>query len=240
MPAVYHRRNRLCQRNCFNCPVCLAQMTVNAIEVQDHNRPFGPFILACGYCNWTSQEIGVQFNKPARISAQLDEIFSKGTPEHPTESTHSEPEVDLSKPDNPDIIFANLKYFLKTQLNDVQPDNPLLTPSGDINYSSPSSLARIMSLYTNLGSGYGKKSTQKPTAMRESSSTEEGLRVTSPSSDIDATTKLQTEGYPGTTTPLQRSNQIHTACNFISDLRPIPMLLRTKRAKRCRTCRHIL
>ncbi|KAL8698898.1 MAG: hypothetical protein Q9201_006319 [Fulgogasparrea decipioides] len=210
------------------------------MEVQDHNQPFGPFILVCGYCNWTTQEIGVQFNKPTRISAQLDEMFSKSTKEHPTQSTHSEPEVELSKPDNPDIIFANLKNFLNTQLNDVQPDIPLLTPSGDVNYSSPSSLARIMSLYTNLGSGYGKKSAQRPTIMRESSSIEEGFRLTSPSSNIDAITKLRTKGYSSTTTPLQRSKQTHPLCDFTSDLRPIPMLLRTKRAKRCRTCRHIL
>lgn len=216
-------------------------MTVNAIDVPDHHRPYGPFILACGYCNWTSQEIGIELDKVTHMSAQLSKVFNKNLRETSGKpALVPEPTLDLSKPDNPDIIFANLKSFLKTQLSGSYPDNPLLTPSGDINYSSPSSLARIMSLYTNLGTGYGKKSNQKPSQMRESVSLEEGFRPIIPTSDSDAIDKLRTEGYRSTTTPTQRSEQSHTPCNFTSDLRPIPMLLRTKRANRCRTCRHIL
>ncbi|KAL8852088.1 MAG: hypothetical protein Q9221_003018 [Calogaya cf. arnoldii] len=228
-----------CQRNCFNCPICFAPMTVNALEIPDH--PTKPFILACGYCNWTSHEIGIQLDKVNQISAQVSKIFNKSLRETPGRPTIApEPTLDLSRPDNPGTVFANLKTFLRTQLNDHHPDNPLLTPSGDINYSSPSSLARIMSLYTNLGSGYGKKSTQKPATMRESSSPDEGLCLTSRTTDEDTIAKLRKQGYPSTTSPSQRAKQLHTPCAFTSDLRPIPMLLRTKRAKRCCTCRHIL
>ncbi|KAI4124103.1 MAG: hypothetical protein LQ341_007106, partial [Variospora aurantia] len=229
-----------CQRNCFNCPVCLAPMTVNALEIPDNQRPIGPFILACGYCHWTSQEIGIQLDKITHMSAQLSKIFNKSLRETSTKGLVPEPTLDLPTPDNPDIVLANLKVFLKSQLNDSHPDNPLLTPSGDVNYSSPSSLARIMSLYTNFGAGFGKKSAQKPSTMRESVSLDEGLRLTSTNSDIDAIKKLCDEGYSSTTTPTQRSEQIHAPCHFASDLRPIPMLLRTKRANRCRACRHIL
>ncbi|KAL8831417.1 MAG: hypothetical protein Q9170_005298 [Blastenia crenularia] len=175
------------------------------------------------------------------MSAQLSKVFNKNLRETSGKPVLApEPGTDLSKPDNPDIVFANLKGFLKSQLGDSQLDNPLLTPSGDINYSSPNSLARIMSLYTNLGPGYGRKSSQKPSVMRESNSLEEGLRLTSPATDVDAIEKLRTEGYFGTTTPTQRFEQTHIPSNFTSELRPIPMLLRTKRASRCRTCRHIL
>ncbi|KAL9004206.1 MAG: hypothetical protein Q9188_002956 [Gyalolechia gomerana] len=211
------------------------------MEVSDNHRPAGPFILTCGYCNWTSREIGIQLDKLTHISAQLSMIFNRNLRETSGKlSLVPEPPVDLSRPENPDIVFANLKSFLKAQLSDSHPDNPLLTPSGDINYTSPSSLARIMSLYTNLGPGYGRKSSQIPTVMRESISLGEGLCVTSSTSDVDAINKLRTEGYPSTTTPMQRAEQTHTPCNFTSDIRPIPMLLRTKRASRCRTCRHIL
>lgn len=216
-------------------------MTINAMEVSDNHRPAGPFIFACSYCNWTSREIGVQLDKLTYMSAQLSVVFNKNLRETSGKlGLVPEPPIDLSKPDNPDIVFASLKNFLKTQLGDSHPDNPLLTPSGDINYSSPSSLARIMSLYTNLGPGYGKKSTQKPTVMRESVSLEEGHRLTTPTAGLNAIDKLRKEGYSGTTTLTQRAEQSHTPCNFTSDLRPIPMLLRTKRASRCRTCRHIL
>ncbi|KAL9600560.1 MAG: hypothetical protein Q9219_003106 [cf. Caloplaca sp. 3 TL-2023] len=216
-------------------------MTVNSIGLSDHHRPAGPFILACGYCNWTTQEIGVQLDKVTHMSAQLMKVFNKNQRELSGKPTLApEPAIDLSRADNPDVVFGNLKGFLKTQLNNTQQDNPPLTPSGDLNYSSPNSLARIMSLYTNLGPGYGKKSNQRPSVMRESLSLEEGLRLTSPNSDTDAINKLRTEGYSSTTTSTQRSEQTHSSCNFTSDLRPIPMLLRTKRASRCRTCRHIL
>ena len=214
-------------------------MTVNAVEIPDLSTR--SFILVCGYCNWTSQEIGIQLDKVNQMSAQVSQVFNKSLREMSGRSTLApEPTLDLSRPDNPDTVFANLKAFLKTQRNDHRPENPLLTPSGEFNYSSPSSLARIMSLYTNLGAGYGKKSTQKPTTMRESSSLDEGLCLTSQINDIDAIAKLRSEGYPSTTTPSQRAEQLHTPCGFTSKLRPIPMLLRTKRAKRCRTCRHIL
>ncbi|KAL8802278.1 MAG: hypothetical protein Q9182_003930 [Xanthomendoza sp. 2 TL-2023] len=215
-------------------------MTVNAIGLAD-NRPVGPFILACGYCKWTSQEIGIQLDKVTQISAQLSKIYNRNLREAPGRPTITpEPALDLSSPEDPDVAFVNLKTFLRTQLGDLHAGNPLLTPSGDINYSSPSSLARIMSLYTNSGSGYGKMSTQKPTIMRESSSLDEGLRITSTTADKDRIVKLRDEGFNDTTTPSQRSEQLHTPCNFTTDLRPIPMLLRTKRAKRCRACRHIL
>ncbi|KAI4187152.1 MAG: hypothetical protein LQ346_005545 [Caloplaca aetnensis] len=215
-------------------------MTVNAIEVADHHRPIGPFVLACGYCHWTSQEIGVQFDKVTHISGQLAKVFNKNLRETSGRLiTIPEPAIDLSRPDNPEIIFSNLKTFLKSQLSNSHPDNPLLTPSGDVNYSSPSSLARIMSLYTNIP-GYGRKSAQKSSIMRESVSLEEGLLLTSPTSDVDTINKLRREGYPNTTSPSQRSEQTHNLSNLTSDLRPVPMLLRTKRASRCRTCRHIL
>ncbi|KAI4236734.1 MAG: hypothetical protein L6R40_006078 [Gallowayella cf. fulva] len=215
-------------------------MTVNAVDTSA-NRPVGPFILACAYCNWTSQEVGIQLDKITQMSAQIYKSFNKTARETPGRPTVApEPPTELSSQDHPDQVFANLKTFLKTQLSDLNPNNPLLTPSGDMNYSSPSSLARIMSLYTTLGSGYGKKATQKPTSMRESSSLEEGLRMTSPNADVGRIAKLRSQGYPDTTASSQRSEQLHAPCNFTSELLPVPTLLRTKRAKRCRTCRHIL
>ena len=36
--------------------------------------PSGPWILACSYCNWSSAEIGVKFEKPQGISAQLSKL----------------------------------------------------------------------------------------------------------------------------------------------------------------------
>ena len=210
-------------------------MTVNAVNRSDGHQIF---ILACGYCNWTSQEVGLEFSKVSRISAQLEEIYTKNARSAPGEPTELKSDRNPSTQVGSELAFTSLKTFLKSQLNEVHSDNPLLTPSGDINYSSPNSLARIMSLYTTLGSG--KKSSQRPTAIRESVSVEEGLFLTCSTSEEEGIRKLRKEGYSTTTSPLQRSAQPQNSCTFTSDLRPIPMLFRTKRAKRCRTCRHIL
>ncbi|KAL8872289.1 MAG: hypothetical protein Q9174_002061 [Haloplaca sp. 1 TL-2023] len=210
-------------------------MTVNAVNRSDGHQIF---ILACGYCNWTSQEVGLEFSKVSRISAQLEELYNKNASNATREPTEPGSDKSSSTRVGSEIAFTSLKTFLKGQLNETHPDNPLLTPSGDINYSSPSSLARIMSLYTSFGSG--KKSLQRPTTIRESVSVDEGLILTSSTSEEESLKKLLMEGYSATTTPGQRSAQTQNSCPFTSDLRPIPMLFRTKRAKRCRTCRHIL
>ena len=112
------------------------------------------------------------------------------------------------------------------------------SPSGSFDYDSPSSLARIMSLYTST-STYGKKATSKSTLMRESADSVEGLHVLHRASEEFYTEKMRKLGWSSTTTIEQRSYQLHKP-RFIDGLRPIPTLLRTKRSKRCRTCRHIL
>lgn len=218
-------------------------MTVNTFDPE--GSPInGPWILACGYCNWTTLDIGIKFDKPSNLAVQLSKLNNGGTPRAiPSKSKNSSEEsenVPDSLPDNdPDAKFQSLQSFLSSQLS-ISPSssNPLLTPSGDYNYSSPSSLARIMSLYTGLGS-YGKKSTSKTTPMRESVSSSEGLHIVDPASDASAIQKLRTEGWAGTASTVQRAEQRHPP-RFIDDVRPVAQILRTKRSKRCRACRHIL
>lgn len=135
-------------------------------------------------------------------------------------------------------MFASLKSFYASQLSASKSTNPLLTPSGEFNYNSPSSLARIMSLYTGLGA-QDKKSTPKPQPIRESANASEGLYQTNPDSDAKAIQKLREQGWAGTTSMAQRDAQPQNV-RFLTEILPIPTLLRTKRNKRCRTCRHLL
>ena len=113
-----------------------------------------------------------------------------------------------------------------------------MTPSGGFNYSSPSSLARIMSLYTGRGN-YGKKDPSRPNEMRESAEASEGLRILDPATEEDTIERMRKEGWRGTTSIAQQAEQRHPP-RFINDLRPRATLLRTKRSKRCGICRHIL
>lgn len=157
----------------------------------------------------------------------------------PTRRPLSSDQLSDSYPrSGPDAIYASLKSFYSSQLSASKPTNSLLTPSGEFNYNSPSSLARIMSLYTGLGT-QDKKSAPKPQLIRESANPSEGLHITNPDSDAKAIQKLREQGWAGTTSTTQRNAQPQSP-RFLTDVLPVPTLLRTKRNKRCRTCRHLL
>ena len=212
-------------------------MSVNAVDTES-GGVVGPWILACEYCNWTTLDIGVKFEKPTNIYGQLARI-QQSTSLRPKASA----EADQRTPSNsrivdPDARFAALKSFYNSQLSNTGSINPLMSPSGEVNYNSPSSLARIMSLYTGVGS-YGKQAVGKPNTMRESADDSEGLQVIDTTSEEAKVEKLRTSGWEGTASLRQRSEQLHDV-RFTDDLRAVPTLLRTKRSKRCRTCRHIL
>jgi dynactin-4 len=134
--------------------------------------------------------------------------------------------------------FSNLKAFYQSQLADASPANTLGFSGGDYGYGSPGALSRIMGLYTG-GSFTDKKSKTKKGTMREAQNAFEGLQIVTPNSDDSAIARLQNEGWEATSSSTQRTEQ-STHTPFISDLRPIAYLLRTKRSKRCKTCRHIL
>lgn len=214
-------------------------MTVNTLDIESSVLT-GPFILACGHCNWTSLEIDMQFDRVTNIWGQIA-LKNRSFPNTLSPSARAffmEQASENNPGSGPEAVFAALKSFHSSQLSASDSTNPLLTPSGGFNYNSPSSLARIMSLYTGVGAP-GKKSTEKPQIMRESADPSEGLHVTDVVSDANEVQRLREQGWAGTTSTAQRNSQPQNP-RFVSDLLPVPTLLRTKRSKRCGTCRHIL
>ena len=161
--------------------------------------------------------------------------FAKSVGFEPPSET--EPRLESALGNDADVAFASIRSFYASQLSTSNPADPILTPSGGFNYSSPSSLARIMSLYT--GRSFGKKDTGKSSLMRESSDVSEGLRIVDPTFDDRVIEKLSTEGWIGVASVAQQAEQRH-ASKFTDELLPMAPLLRTKRSKRCRACRHLL
>lgn len=235
LPVADERR---CTRNCFNCPTCTAPMSVSPLDTESSGGAVGPWILACEYCRWTTLDIGIKFDKPTNIYGQLSKTRKRNPVDILQESNETKAESEVPLGRDPDATFASLKAFYSTQLSKANASNPLSSPGGDFNYNSPSSLARIMSLYTDAGS-YGKKAAAKESQMRESADAAEGLHLVDQRADERAIDKLHTHGWQGTASIAQQADQSHPT-RFIADLRPVPTLLRTKRSKRCRTCKHIL
>lgn len=76
-----------CTRSCFQCPVCIGPLAVTATDPPPPTDPeneaayssaLPAYILTCSYCQWTSDEIGIKFEKPNGIYAQLQKIRNGG------------------------------------------------------------------------------------------------------------------------------------------------------------------
>ncbi|KKA17677.1 Dynactin Arp1 p62 subunit RO2 [Rasamsonia emersonii CBS 393.64] len=266
-----------CARNCFNCPICTAPLAVTTLENTTENAAQqGPWILACGYCMWTTLDIGIKFHKPTNICAQLAKFYEESgatagpdlksplssftsakldspvweeeQKEQDTASNSQIPEEEEGQSTlDPNSRFAALKRFYQKQIEEtsVSATDPLGTDFGAA-FSSPSALNRIMSLYTSsslsgLYGGGAKKAKSKPPVMREALTAAEGLKIASPESERAIIEKMASEdcGWDGMLSMEQRAFQSPDA-RFVEDLRPLPVLLRTKRSKRCKSCKHIL
>ena len=60
-----------CVRNCFQCPICFSGLSVFPNE----ETQAAPYTLNCTYCQWSSSEIGIGFEKPTGISGNFSTVF---------------------------------------------------------------------------------------------------------------------------------------------------------------------
>ncbi|KAL4810506.1 dynactin Arp1 p62 subunit RO2 [Aspergillus unguis] len=270
---VRNEGNR-CGRNCFNCPSCMAPLSVTAIENDPSREQAGPYVLSCSFCMWTTLDIGIKFDKPTNIRTQLTKMTTEQSPastgaaprsrtsrsfgdlksplsmyssiddQLPPVGDKGEEQLTDSGPRTRDGRFAALKAFYKDQLTATTSTG---VDPGEFagQFSSPNTLQRIMSIYTQsrFSTLYGnnKKSRAKPPVMREALTSAEGLSIPNPDSEAAIINRIASDecGWEGVASLEQRVLQSSNA-RFVEDLLPLPTLLRTKRAKRCKLCKHIL
>ncbi|KAF7590530.1 hypothetical protein BBP40_002718 [Aspergillus hancockii] len=263
-----------CARNCFNCPSCTAPLAVTTLEnVTGGGSQQGPWVLSCGYCMWTTLDIGIKFDKPTNIRTQLskmtdssrgrqmsktfsdlksplstyssiDEQFSLAVEGRGDETPTNDPS---SGPLNPEARFQALRNFYKNQIAATSSSPTDTLADFGAGLSSPGALNRIMSLYTSssrlstLYGGANKKPKSKPPVMREALTASEGLKVPAPDAELAHIQRMASDdcGWDGMASIEQRAFQSPDA-RFVEDLLPLPVLLRTKRSKRCKSCKHIL
>ncbi|KFA48347.1 hypothetical protein S40293_04489 [Stachybotrys chartarum IBT 40293] len=233
-----------CTRSCYQCPVCIGPLQVGSVSSQvdhDANSPAESFALFCQYCNWSSSEIGIEFERPSGIYSQMAKVNNGGAPKLTARDVRDRrkeyPEGPLVPDElvDADLQFSTLKSFYQTQLASHSSIGHSLQDG--VGFSSPAALTRIMSLYTGRGNG-GMMQQSSSELMREALNTEEGLKMAQ-LDDSEAIKKLTSGGWEETASHDQRDAQLEHA-RFQDDLRPIPYLLRTKRSKRCPVCRHII
>jgi dynactin-4 len=230
-------------------------------------------VLSCAYCMWSSLDIGIKFDKPTNICAQLSKMtdtttargrqmsksvgelksplstYSTIDEQFPAPGEGRDPSGEQSaSPLTSDGRFSALKAFYKDQIaaTSTSPTDPLGTDFG-AGFASPGALNRIMSLYaassrlSNLYGGANKKPKSKPPVMREALTASEGLKAPAPDAEDAIIQRIASEecGWDGVASIEQRMFQSPDA-RFVEDLLPLPVLLRTKRSKRCKSCKHIL
>ncbi|RAK76265.1 putative dynactin Arp1 p62 subunit RO2 [Aspergillus fijiensis CBS 313.89] len=169
-----------CARNCFNCPACTAPLAVNTLEnvVRGGTSQQGPWVLSCGYCMWSTLDIGIKFDKPTNIRTQLAKLTATDTnpsrsrqmsrtfadlksplstfssideqfPPAPGEARPDDSPDQSNGPLSPDARFHALKSFYKTQISATSSSpSDPLGVDFGAGFSSPGALNRIISLYT--------------------------------------------------------------------------------------------
>ena len=117
-------------------------------------------------------------------------------------------------------------------------------------YPGSGSLSRLMGLYSTSGGrirSFGPHALHRQAAAAAATQPHtrsqwqelEPCRPVEPGADDALIARLRRVGLAGTTSYVQRAAQPHNP-PLLDDLRPVAVRLRTKRAKRCRSCRHIL
>lgn len=244
-----------CTRSCYQCPVCSGPASVGEIQNESEatllsaeNHPTSSqsssYALFCQYCNWSSSEIGIEFDRPSGIPTQLAKLNNGGGPKLTLREVKERRKENPEEPPVPDELldtemqFASLKAFYQTQLPNGNASAGGMSLGEGVGFSSPAALSRIMSLY-NTGRGpQGRMQNGAPDVMREALSTDDGLRLAQ-LDDAAALRKLHQGGWDETVSRDQQGLQLESA-RFQDELRPTQCILRTKRSKRCAVCRHII
>jgi len=232
-----------CSRNCYNCPSCTAPLTVTAVPQggSEYLKPAETgserYMLQCQYCDWSSVDVDIVLSKPTKITEQLARQ-RKARLSASSDRINSDKEAQVRSLDH-DEAFAKLTTFYKEQLNET---SDAQHPYPGSPYGSPANLQRIMSLYGGLSANTLKKSREKPQPMREARGLNEGCSSYTPTDSEDAlVVKVKSLSWEDTTSASQRfSAPLNNSARFVDQLWPAAVPLRTRRGRRCKTCRQFV
>jgi len=216
----------------------------------------GPFILLCSHCLWSSADIGIDFEKPTSITVQLaqklrlanaaastlspDTLSASSRPLSPMGAGGTylrPPSPSVQPPDHPDDAeYMRLKGFYNQQKAQASVDD----------YPGGGSLSRLMGLYNGTSGGrlrglaqMGGGGAREGAFLRNKIEWREMGPLRIVDDEAELIERMRDAGFGGSTSQAQRIVQPHSP-KLLDELRPLAALLRTKRSKRCRSCRHIL
>ncbi|CAK5265736.1 unnamed protein product, partial [Mycena citricolor] len=252
--SVRAEKNR-CARNCFMCPNCRNTLSVvpsDPPESTDGRTPVPistvgepPFFLYCNHCRWDSAEVGITFEKPTGLAAQLQK-FEDSAPESlefERLKEHFEPVIRASSLSSSttnapasgsgahshhrtNSITAAASAAIARDVPGVGKYNPLARGSGRVG-----------------GGGATKDKSVNRDEMpdyrsRVDISTASGLGAGG--GDLDMEYMRRLEDVAEVASLEQRWGASWATSLRTDDLRPLRIPLHSKRSKRCPACAHIL
>ncbi|KAJ7143498.1 dynactin p62 family-domain-containing protein [Mycena crocata] len=243
--SVRAEKNR-CARNCFMCPNCRNTLSVVpsdppdpgdgrlAIPISTIGEP--PFFLYCNHCRWDSAEVGITFEKPTGLAAQLQK-FEDSAPdslEFERLKEHFEPVIRASS------LSSSTANAPAAHPSSAAHSHHVRTTS--ITAAASAALARDIPgvgkynplAHSKRGGGANKDKTANRDEMPEYRSRVDvvaasGLGTGGGEADVEYMRHLENRWVSSWATSLQTA-----------DLKPLRIPLHSKRSKRCPACAHIL
>ncbi|TRM60626.1 dynactin p62 family-domain-containing protein [Schizophyllum amplum] len=247
--SVRAEKNR-CARNCFMCPNCRNTLSVVpsdppdpgdghlAIPVSAVGEP--PFFLFCNHCRWDSAEVGVTFEKPTGLAAQLQKFEDSApeTLEFDRLKEHFEPVIRAS------ALSASVHGGPSAH---AHPQSHHTSSLSTVTAAASAALARDIpgvGKYNALSRSRGSKdkSTSKD-EMPEYRARQDAAAASivgggGGEADVDFMRHL--ESVAEVASLEQRWESSWATPLRARDLRPLRIPLHSKRSKRCPACTHIL
>ncbi|KAJ6508382.1 dynactin subunit 4 [Mycena sanguinolenta] len=252
--SVRAEKNR-CARNCFMCPNCRNTLSVvpsdppdpgdgrMTVPISTVGEP--PFFLYCNHCRWDSAEVGITFEKPTGLAAQLQK-FEDSAPdslEFERLKEHFEPVIRASSLSSstanaPAVPPSSAAHSHRVRTNSITAAASAALARDIPGVSKYNPLAR-----SGKGGGSGRDKTTNKDEMPEYRS-----RV-----DVTAASKLGTGGGEADVDYMRHLENVSEVANLeqrwigswatslqTAHLKPLRIPLHSKRSKRCPACAHIL
>ncbi|KAI6890012.1 hypothetical protein KC325_g68 [Hortaea werneckii] len=205
------------------------------------------YLLQCLYCDWSTLDLDLVFHRPTKMTEQLAKHRKARTANANANANAAAASDSLHL--QHESGFQKLQAFYQEQLTESSDAHGSSGGYGNSPYGSPANLQRIISLYGGLSADALKKSREKAQPMREARSADEGFNTYPPSisatpnedPDTAILARLRDLSWDETASPAQRlTHPLNTSARFKSHLWPIATRLRTRKGKRCKTCRQFV
>ncbi|PBK75124.1 dynactin p62 [Armillaria solidipes] len=247
--SVRAEKNR-CARNCFMCPNCRNTLSVVSSDPPDPGdgrlsitmstvgEP--PFFLFCNHCRWDSAEVGITFEKPTGLAAQLQK-FEDSAPdslEFEKLKEHFEPVIRASSLSG---VNSSAVPSSAAHTHHIRSNSITAAASAALSRDIPG--VSKYTPHTRSGRGAAKDKTPNKDEMPEYKSrmdVESASHYGSGGGEVDVDFMKHLENISEVASMEQRWTYSWATSFQSSDLRPLRIPLHSKRSKRCPACAHIL